>query len=85
MAELVGRRLQQVGAEVRVHGPRLRVVEVRVPAVDGEEGVGERASVPVKGVTVAMFTICKLDVNMNRTFLPWLECQVSYICPHLKG
>ena len=59
MAELVRRRLQQVGPLGAADGPVLLVVEMGVTAVDGKVGVGQGASGAVERIPVTVFTSLK--------------------------
>ena len=45
-------------------GEGLVVVEVGVPSVDGEEGVGQRPTRAVEGISVAVLPGRELDINV---------------------
>ena len=79
----MGGRLQEVCALRRVDRPRLRVVKMGVSTIDGEKGVRECSSDPVKGIAVSVVERLKADVDVNLPTPPLLKSQIRDIRPNL--
>ena len=56
---------------------------MRVAAVHGEEGVGERAAAAVEGVAVSVLAVRELDLDVHGPGAPLLEGEVRHPSPHL--
>lgn len=67
-----------------VDGPLLLVVEVRIAAVLGEEGVRQGAAGAVEPLPVAVLPFFEPDVDVHSTLLGVHELDVSHVTPHLK-
>ena len=53
-------------------------------SVDRKEGMCQCPTNAIKRISIPVFSVSKLDINVNRTVLAVDKVEISYICPHLR-
>ena len=78
-APYVGSGHNEVGTAKCLDRPVLLVIKVGVTSEDGEEGVSQGASLPVKRIIIAMVAFLKPDLNVSVSTEDFLKLEIGNV------